>query len=116
MPTDNIRAELEELSVKVPKAEDVVATSEESIDRALKWEDYIGKKQDREQRKQFAGKLYWFLSIYMACVFLLLLLSGFRFIPFTLNEAVLLAMLGTTTANVVSIFIVVAKYLFPANK
>jgi hypothetical protein len=33
---------------------------------------------------------------------------------FKLNDAVLLAVLGTTTVNVVGLFYVVAKYLFPA--
>jgi len=116
MATDDIRAELDRMSANIFTTEGDVAASEESIDRASKWEDYIGKKQDREQRKEFANKLYRFLIIYMIVVGIFLIMVGFGCIPFALSEAVLLAILGTTTANVISVFVVVAKYLFPTRK
>lgn len=87
-----------------------------SIERALKIEEYKGKKQDREQRKDFAERIFSFLVFYMATVGVFVLLSGVALNIFHLSDTVLVTMLGTTTANVIGIFIVVAKYLFPQHK
>lgn len=101
------------------KEEEVSSSKNENfIEHALRWEKYLGRKQDRKQRKEFASKIFYFLCVYMIVVFVLLLFAGIKGqgLCFTLSDTVLLALLGTTTANVISIFIVVAKYLFPNKK
>lgn len=116
MATKELEKTLRELSAQVSITEESIASSSKSIELAIKQEEYESKRQDREQRKDYANKLYKFLGVYMLCVLGLLLLSGSDFVCFHLSDAVLLAILGTTTANIVSIFVIVAKYLFPANK
>lgn len=78
----------------------------------LQKEELDGKSQDRVQRKEYANRIYCLLCCYLACVFLLVLLSGFCCIQFALSENVLLMLLGTTTANVIALFAIVPKYLF----
>ena len=101
------------------KEEEFCTSKDENfIGQALRWEKYLGKKQDRKQRKEFATKIFNFLCVYMVGVFVLLLFAGIdgQGLCFSLNDEVLVALLTTTTINVVSIFIVVAKYLFPNRK
>ena len=71
-----------------------------------------GSKQDREERKKFANKLFWFLVSFIACVFILLFLCSNKYWKFVLSDTVLVALLTTTTANIIGIFIFVVKYLF----
>lgn len=96
--------------------EDIASSDDLSIERALKVEEYKGKKQDREQRKDFAERIFSFLVVYMTVVCFILFLSGITVNHFFLSDTVLVTLLGTTTANVIGIFIVVAKYLFPQHR
>lgn len=79
-------------------------------------EETAGIKQDREERKVYAGKTFNLLCVYMVCVGILLLMSGFsesEKAKFHLSDPVLIAILGTTTTNILGIFYFVANYLFP---
>lgn len=73
------------------------------------------EKQNRGQRKDFAMKIFDFMSLYMFVVFFFLLLDGVTCWNFNLSENILLTLLGTTTANVIGVFTFVAKYLFPTK-
>lgn len=72
--------------------------------------------QNKQQRKDFAERIYSFAAIYMLGVFLLLFLSGTETINFKLSDNVLITLLGTTTANVIGILIIVVTYLFSRKK
>ena len=69
-----------------------------------------GAKQDRKQRGKFAVAIFGLLCLYMACTMLIVYLNGLKILD--LSETVMSIMLGTTTANVIGVFVVVAKYLF----
>lgn len=91
----------EEKEYTSTKAEMEIANLQEELD---------GRKQDREQRKVFA---LWIFGL--VCVYLLVVLTAVYFVGFglmALNDIVLNVLLTTTTANVIGIFIIVAKYLF----
>lgn len=79
-------------------------------------EENRGDSQDRDQRKDFAERIYSFASIYMLGVFLLLFLSGSETAPFHLSDNILVVLLGTTTANVIGILVIVVTYLFSRNR
>lgn len=72
--------------------------------------------QNKQQRKDFAERIYSFAAIYMLGVFLLLFLSGTETTNFKLSDNVLITLLGTTTANVIGILIIVVTYLFSRKK
>lgn len=71
-----------------------------------------GQRQDRDQRKEFAMKIFVSVSFYMVGVFLVLVLSGWKGIKFGMSDPVLITLLGTTTATVIGVFNFVARYLF----
>jgi hypothetical protein len=51
---------------------------------------------------------------WVTAIFVLLVLNGFgAAIYFKLSDSVLLAAIGSTTANILGIFYIVARYLFP---
>ncbi len=70
------------------------------------------QKQDRSQRKDFAIRIFNFVSLYMFGVFFILILSGISCNGFNLSDTVLVTLLGTTTATIIGVFNFVARYLF----
>lgn len=86
------------------------------IKNAISWEELEGKQQDRNLRKELGENIYNFVSLYMFGVFFILVLSGIQCNNFTLSDTVLITILGTTTANVIGILVIVATYYFNKNK
>ena len=80
------------------------------VDLSLRKEELEGKKQDRIQRKGYADKIFLLLCVYLLAVMVLLYFNGFELT--TLDGSVLIAIVTTSTANVIGIFILVEKYLF----
>lgn len=71
--------------------------------------------QDRGQRKGFAISVFALVSLYLAAVLTILFIQGFNK-SFYLSDSVLITLLGTTTANVISILVIVVTYLFSRKK
>lgn len=82
------------------------------INNKIRSEELESKKQDREQRKIYAFVAFGFLLLYMLCVFVILFFNGFHYKGFDLENSVLIALITTTTANVIGIFAFVMMYLF----
>ncbi len=85
------------------------------LDNDAKEGENRGDSQDRDQRKLFAEKIFTFVSFYMFSVFFILVLCGSPS-NFQLSDTVLVTLLGTTTANVIGILIIVVTYLFSRKK
>jgi hypothetical protein len=102
------------ISTKTDDIEIGLSSSEDTIKKAQLLEEYYSKKQDREQRKQFSFWIFVFVCVYMVLALIILILSGCEVLEF--SNGVIVALLTTTTANVIGLFAVVAKYLFhPKN-
>lgn len=80
------------------------------VDLHLRREELEGRKQDRIQRKGYADKIFILLCVYLLAVMVLLYFNGFGLT--NLEGPVLIAIVTTSAANVIGIFILVAKYLF----
>lgn len=74
-----------------------------------------GDSQDRKQRKEFTDKIFDFVRKYMLFVCIVLFLKGTTS-QFYLSDTVIVTLLGTTTANVIGILIIVVTYLFSRKK
>lgn len=85
------------------------------VSNKLRWEELENRKQDRAQRKRYANYIFGFLCIYMLLVFCILIMSGFCDIKFELSDSVIIALITTTTANIIGIFVFVVKYLFKSS-
>lgn len=75
-------------------------------------------RQDIRARRIYAALFYGLASAWVAVISLLLFFQGFGsgHLRFRLSDSVLLAAIGSTTANIVGIIYLVANYLFPAQK
>jgi len=72
-----------------------------------------GQKQDTQERKKYAQRIFWMLSGWLVVVLFALVTSGLKLWDFRLSDSILLALIGSTTANVAGFFFAVVKYLFP---
>ena len=73
-----------------------------------------GKRQDIEARKEYANKIFILISVWLGCMIVIILLSGFgsKCEYFKMADSVLIALITTTTASVIGLFAIVANYLF----
>ncbi len=70
-------------------------------------------KQYRWQRNVFAIAIFGFMCFWSMAILIMVALSGSQWFPFRLSDAVLITMLGTTMIEVILLFGIVAKHLFP---
>lgn len=66
-----------------------------------------------KMRKKFAPWLFGLVCVWLVVVSVAIFFSGFKFYCFNLSDKVLIAFIATTTANVLGLFYVVAKWLYP---
>ena len=89
---------------------DMLAAREKMADIELKKEELEQRKEDREQRKRYSKRLVIFVCAYLLIAIAVVCLCGRN--KMTIDSKVLITLLSTTTANVIGLFAVVAKYLF----
>lgn len=82
------------------------------IENKLRAEELENRRQDRRERKIYARISFGFLSLYMLLVFSILIFNGLELYGFHFDNSALIALITTTTANVIGIFAFVMKYLF----
>ena len=70
-------------------------------------------KSDTVARKEYAKKIFGLTCAWVGAIYLLLLLQGFNYSGFKLSDNVLLAAIGSTTANIIGVFLIVTRYFFP---
>lgn len=85
----------------------------EAVKGKLDAEHLAGKKQDRFQRLLYGALIFALGPAWLVFVGVVVFAQGFHWRNFILSNSVMLMLLGTTTANVIGIFIIVANYLFP---
>jgi hypothetical protein len=68
--------------------------------------------QDREERKDYATKVYRLLLIFLFTILAIVITGSINCSPFQLSDVVIITLLTTSSANVISIFAIVMKYLF----
>jgi hypothetical protein len=71
-----------------------------------------GLAQDIQERKKYAHRIFCLICSWIGAVFLLIVACGIGY-RFSLPSSVLLAVIGSTTLNVLGIFYIVTHYLFP---
>lgn len=67
-------------------------------------------------RVSYTGRIFWLVVAWLACVVACVVLSGFQLWGFRLPESVLIAFITSTTVNVVGLFVLVAKWMFPSGR
>ena len=85
----------------------------------VRFEELRQKQQEtrdlHDLRFEYTDKIFKLVCGWLLCVILSVMLSGFKVWSFSLSDAVLIAFITSTTINVVGLFIVVAKWMYPAS-
>jgi len=98
-----------------PEAADEL-TSMEAITLENARLEITNKRQDIKLRKGFGIAIFVLACIWLLFIGFVILIQGFGGIcgySFSLGQGVILALVGTTTVNVLGLFYVVTNYLFP---
>lgn len=69
--------------------------------------------QDAQHRDRWGKKLFPLCAGWLVSVVVILMLEGFHVRGFHLENSVLIAFIGTTTADVLGLGYIVVNYLFP---
>lgn len=76
-------------------------------------EDLKGRKQDRKERKVYANLCFTLITIWLTMVLLIFVAIGKKSLVYSDN--VIVTLLTTTTIEVIGIFLIIARYLFPSK-
>ncbi len=80
---------------------------------ALTAQEVSDRIQDREERKKYASKTFIFLSSFTSAILIIITIAGFSTATgFKLDDTVLIALITSSLASIVGIFILVMRYLF----
>jgi hypothetical protein len=71
------------------------------------------REQDREERLRYAKRVFRLIVWWLVWVGSVVVVDGIEPLPFDLADAVIIALVGGTTASVIGIFLIIANYLFP---
>jgi len=72
--------------------------------------------QNQGARKIYSYRIFVITSCWLGSVILILMFQGFKVFGFSISNPVLVALLGTTTVNVLGFFVIVIQYLFNKQK
>jgi hypothetical protein len=83
-------------------------------DASIKEGEVRNQEQNREQREKYAEKLFDLMRMSLSFAWLFVFMSGVTLHPlgFYIPAEVLVALLASTTVEVIGLFVLVAKYLF----
>ena len=82
------------------------------LDNELRQAEIDDLVQDRDQRKQYAKNLFLLMVWWLIIVGGIVISNGAKGVPFKLSDFVLNTLIGTSTASILGLFAIVAKYLF----
>jgi hypothetical protein len=120
LPEDNLARGLTEVAgANVNKEPD--PNTQQELETLRYGAQTEGQKQDIKERKKYAQLFFYLSCAWLVAIVVILMLQGFGSqgfgsfwkAPFKLSDSIVLAMIGSTTANVLGILYIVAKYLFP---
>lgn len=74
------------------------------------------RRVDLKMRVGYSIALFVVLLFWLAFIAAVISATGSETCPFTLSDAVLIALIAGSTANVIGLVIIVAQYLFPKGK
>ena len=98
-------------------AQEAVQAEGEFYEKQLQQQTLEDRKLARTQREAYAKGIFCLVCIWISLIFILLLLQGFsgRIGYKPLGDSVLIALISSTTVNVIGTLIIVLKYIFKVS-
>jgi hypothetical protein len=122
MPEENDPGgHVESINLDAIQAPAVISTEPDQqtkteIDHERRRLENAGLAQDITARRKYAFRVFLLVIGWILGVYLLLVFQGFGFHQFRLADNILLAAVGSTTANIIGILLIIVKYLFSGRK
>lgn len=88
---------------------------ERKIRRAFQVKQLEQFEEIIQSRKDYASKIFQLVVWWLVGLGVVVLMAGWEFEGFALDKTVLLALIGGTTLNVLGIFTIVTRFLFPKD-
>ena len=95
------------------EAEELAREEEHSFSKEREKLQLQGMSDDLQARKTWGERVFVLLVVWLAVVVLAVICQGFGWREFHVADSVLITLITTTTANVLSLGYIVANYLFP---
>ena len=87
--------------------------SKEELENQKREIENSGLRQDIQERKKYAVHIFWMVALWLLAMVVIIFYKGFGWFHNNISDAILLALIGSTTLNVLTFFVIVTKYLFP---
>ena len=104
----------------IPSEDTKGAYSEEQKSlKARRKQDIKDRKDARRQRRKYAHRIFVLCCSWVCAIFILLMFAGFgsyAHFRFYLSEPVILAAIGSTTVNIIGVFLIVVRFIFHDKK
>lgn len=81
--------------------------------RERKRVELLGLINDLEARRKWGERVFWLLVGWLIADFLCVCFQGFTYNGFHVSDPIIIALITTTTVNVLGLGYIVANYLFP---
>ena len=78
--------------------------------------DLESKQLDIKRRRRYSSFIPWVFAIWLLCTLATIIIEGFGLWGFDLPETVLIALVAASSGSVVSLLLIVARYLFSRPK
>ena len=114
--SDNFTHNLREDVVNTSATPDAETTASSRSTYQDKYDDItlINFSQNVTARRRYSYRIFLTTSLWLTSVISILIAVGLK--KLFLSDAVLIALLGTTTVNVLGFFVIVIQYLFNKDK
>ena len=101
------------LKAVVPEELQLSANESQDYEKLANAASLIGTYQDIRERKKFAKWIFWMVVGWLVVILGIIICTGRGLLQ--LSDAVVLALIGSTTVNITAFFVIVTKYLFPSK-
>lgn len=112
----DLKEKLKEIGNTGLSADNEVISSYGNLLVQEKREELKDVREDRKARRELIEKIPLLTYIYLGIVALILLMQGFSFVCFYLSDSVLVALLGTTSVNVIGLVWLIVSHYFNKHK
>lgn len=85
----------------------------EQIEACEMYAQHQQNENYRKDREQTAKQVKWGTCIWLVFVIITLILHYFRFEKLGLDNSVLIALVSSTTASVIGMFVIILRWLYP---
>lgn len=110
----SVEQAMKKMVKQVSSAETDLSRQEiEDYDLEAKRALVLSAYQDIKERKRYAFWIFLMVLVWLISIVGIIVTCGMGFL--VISDAVQLGLIGATTVNVTTFFVIVTKYLFPSN-